>query len=57
MSACSASLRGLPVAAEAWLLQTLLLPPLLGKSGVFMVIALDREALRTGEGSFWDGSE
>lgn len=57
MSACSASLRGLPVAAEAWLLQTLLLPPLLGKSGVFLVIALDREALRTGEGSFWDGSE
>ncbi|XP_023391392.1 voltage-gated potassium channel subunit beta-2 [Pteropus vampyrus] len=56
MSACSASLRGLPVAAEAWLLQTLLLPPLLGKSGVFMVIALDREALRTGEGSFWDGT-
>lgn len=31
--------------------------PLLGKPGAFTVVALDREASRTGEESFWDGGE
>lgn len=32
-------------------------PPLLGEPGVVTVVALAREALRTGRGSFCDGSE